>query len=83
MALPFGIIDGIHAARITGTPSQISPKTLTMAPIPEVRTRVKLEKKAKQEEDQLGFSWRDKEGTTQTNEDALVVILRISDFDVK
>ena len=47
MALPFGIIDGIHATRITGTPSQISPKILTMAPISEVGTRVRLEKKAK------------------------------------
>ena len=46
MAPLFGIIDGIHAMRIIGTPSQISPKILTMAPISKVGAGIRPKKKA-------------------------------------
>ena len=42
-----------------------------------------LAKKAKWEEDFLGLSRKEKEGTMQPHENALVVTLRIAGFDVK
>lgn len=54
-----------------------------MAPTSKVEMGSQLAKRARWEEDFLGFSRKDKEGTMQPHEDTFVVNLRIVGFDVK
>ena len=54
-----------------------------MAPTSKVAMGSQPTKRARWEEDFLGFSRKDKEGTMQPHEDTFVVNLRIVGFDVK
>lgn len=73
----------IHAVKVVGEPVQVTRRILAVVPTSEVEMGSQPAKRARYEEDFLGFSRRDKEGTMQPHDDALVVNLRIINFDVK
>lgn len=73
----------IHAVKVVGEPVQVTRRILAVVPTSEVEMGSQPAKRARWEEDFLGFSRKDKEGTMQPHEDTFVVNLRIVGFDVK
>ena len=77
-----GLIGVIHMAKKRVKITKSSPQVLAMASGSDLEMDFPTHKKGRWEDDSIDFAEKDLEGTIQTHEVALVVTLRIRDFNV-
>ena len=75
MAPSLGLIEVIYATKPTTTPRPTASWVLTVAPVLDSDMGPSLSKKTRWKDKHISFLGKDKDGTTQPHDDALVITL--------